>query len=85
MPNGVEYAVDLRRRRCDCGEFQVDKIPCRHVIACCANQRLDWHSYVHDVDQIALLLLQTHPYPPAALGLHQMQTDARKHCNDHCA
>ncbi|XP_029151565.1 uncharacterized protein [Arachis hypogaea] len=41
MPSGVEYAVDLRRQRCDCGEFQVDRIPCRHVFACCANQQLD--------------------------------------------
>ncbi|XP_025673420.1 uncharacterized protein [Arachis hypogaea] len=49
MPSGVEYAVDLRRQRCDCGEFQVDRIPCRHVFACCANQRLDWQVYVHDV------------------------------------
>ncbi|RYR28713.1 hypothetical protein Ahy_B01g052866 [Arachis hypogaea] len=40
-PSGVEYAVDLRRQRCDCGEFQVDRLPCRHVFACCANQRLD--------------------------------------------
>ncbi|XP_025627740.1 uncharacterized protein [Arachis hypogaea] len=38
MPSGVEYAVDLRGQRCDCGEFQVDRIPCRHVFACCANQ-----------------------------------------------
>ncbi|XP_016192063.1 uncharacterized protein LOC107632933 [Arachis ipaensis] len=49
MPSGLEYAVDLRRQRCDCGEFQVDRIPCRHVFACCANQRLDWQAYVHDV------------------------------------
>ncbi|XP_025612015.1 uncharacterized protein [Arachis hypogaea] len=49
MPSGVEYAVDLRRQRCDCGEFQVDRISCRHVFACCANQRLDWQVYVHDV------------------------------------
>ncbi|RYQ96782.1 hypothetical protein Ahy_B08g092656 [Arachis hypogaea] len=33
----------------DCGEFQVDQIPCRHVFACCVNQRLDWQVYVHDV------------------------------------
>ncbi|RYR00081.1 hypothetical protein Ahy_B07g088132 [Arachis hypogaea] len=33
MLSGVEYAVDLRHRRCDCGEFQ----------------RLDWQMYVHDV------------------------------------
>ncbi|XP_072083534.1 uncharacterized protein [Arachis hypogaea] len=49
MPSGVEYAVDLRHHRCDCGEFQVDRIPCRHVFACCANQRLDWQVYVNDV------------------------------------
>ncbi|RYR13974.1 hypothetical protein Ahy_B04g070687 isoform D [Arachis hypogaea] len=42
-------SVDLRGLRCDCGEFQVDRIPCRHVFACCANQRLDWKLYVHDV------------------------------------
>ncbi|RYR15409.1 hypothetical protein Ahy_B04g072152 [Arachis hypogaea] len=49
FPSGVEYVVDLRRQRCDCGEFQVDRVPCRHVFACCANQRLDWQLYVHDV------------------------------------
>ncbi|XP_025661237.1 uncharacterized protein [Arachis hypogaea] len=49
MPSGVEYAVDLRRQRCDCGEFQVNRIPCRHVFSYCANQRLDWQVYVHDV------------------------------------
>ncbi|XP_029146864.1 uncharacterized protein [Arachis hypogaea] len=48
-PSGVEYAVDLRQQRCDCGEFQVDRLPCRHVFVCCANQRLDWQLYVHDV------------------------------------
>nr|XP_025628428.1 uncharacterized protein LOC112721592 [Arachis hypogaea] len=37
------------------GNIQVDRIPCRHVFACCANQRLDWQVYLHDVykmDQI---------------------------------
>ncbi|RYR13970.1 hypothetical protein Ahy_B04g070687 isoform C [Arachis hypogaea] len=33
MPSGLEFAVDLRGLRCDCGEFQ----------------RLDWKLYVHDV------------------------------------
>ncbi|RYR05497.1 hypothetical protein Ahy_B06g085357 [Arachis hypogaea] len=42
MPNGVEYAIDLHRQHCDCGEFQVNRLPCRHVFACCANQWLDW-------------------------------------------
>ncbi|XP_072072254.1 uncharacterized protein [Arachis hypogaea] len=49
MSSGLEFAVDLRGLRCDCGEFQVDRIPCQHVFACCANQRLDWQLYVHDV------------------------------------
>ncbi|RYR31792.1 hypothetical protein Ahy_B01g056703 [Arachis hypogaea] len=49
MPSVMEYDVDLRRQRCDCGEFQVDRISCRHVFACCANQPLDWQVYVHDV------------------------------------
>ncbi|XP_057730577.1 uncharacterized protein LOC130945903 [Arachis stenosperma] len=49
MPSGLEFAVDLRGHRCDCGEFQVDRVPCRHVFTCCANQRLDWQLYVHDV------------------------------------
>ncbi|RYR25544.1 hypothetical protein Ahy_B02g059349 [Arachis hypogaea] len=49
MPSGLEFPVDLRGLRCDCGKFQVDRIPCRHVFACCANQRLDWQVYVHDV------------------------------------
>ncbi|XP_029145917.1 uncharacterized protein [Arachis hypogaea] len=41
--------IDLARRICDCGHFQVERLPCRHVIACCANQCLDWQLYVHDV------------------------------------
>ncbi|XP_025664296.1 uncharacterized protein [Arachis hypogaea] len=49
MPNGKELVVDLARRTCDCGHFQVERLPCRHVIACYANQRLDWQLYVHDV------------------------------------
>ncbi|XP_072072111.1 uncharacterized protein [Arachis hypogaea] len=31
------------------GNIQVDQIPCQHVFACCANQRLNWQVYVHDV------------------------------------
>ncbi|XP_016170088.1 uncharacterized protein LOC107612843 [Arachis ipaensis] len=49
MPSSLEHAVNLRQRHCDCGEFQTYRIPCCHVFACCANQRLDWQQYVHDV------------------------------------
>ncbi|XP_016164395.1 uncharacterized protein LOC107606906 [Arachis ipaensis] len=49
MPNGKVLVVDLARRTCDCGHFQVERLPCRHVIAYCANQRLNCQLYVHDV------------------------------------
>ncbi|RYR13973.1 hypothetical protein Ahy_B04g070687 isoform L [Arachis hypogaea] len=39
----------LRANQIASGNIQVDRIPCRHVFACCANQRLDWKLYVHDV------------------------------------
>ncbi|RYR08402.1 hypothetical protein Ahy_B05g076074 [Arachis hypogaea] len=29
--------------------FEVERLPCRNVLACCANQRLYWQVYVHDV------------------------------------
>ncbi|RYR48294.1 hypothetical protein Ahy_A07g034307 [Arachis hypogaea] len=37
ISRGVDYTV--------C----VEQLPCLHVLACCANQRLDWQVYVHDV------------------------------------
>nr|XP_025648152.1 uncharacterized protein LOC112743154 [Arachis hypogaea] len=49
MQDGSVYAVNLAQRHCDCGHFQVERLPCRHALACCANQRLDWQVYVHDV------------------------------------
>ncbi|KAL4293582.1 hypothetical protein AHAS_Ahas18G0142500 [Arachis hypogaea] len=74
MPSELEFAFDLRQRHCDCGEFQVDQMPCRHVFACCANQQLDLHVYVHDVlrgwtrsEGITLLGLG-----PLAIQLHDL-------------
>ncbi|XP_072074351.1 uncharacterized protein [Arachis hypogaea] len=52
MTSGKVLVVDLARRTCNYGHFQVERLPCRHVIACCANQRLDWQFYVHDVYKI---------------------------------
>ncbi|XP_025653053.1 uncharacterized protein [Arachis hypogaea] len=49
MPSGKVLVVDLARRVCDCGHFQVKRLPCCHVIACYVNQRLDWQVYVNDV------------------------------------
>ncbi|RYR13647.1 hypothetical protein Ahy_B04g070530 isoform A [Arachis hypogaea] len=42
-------ASKLHANQLASGNIQVDRIPCRHVFACCANQRLDWKLYVHDV------------------------------------
>ncbi|RYR79953.1 hypothetical protein Ahy_A01g004746 [Arachis hypogaea] len=52
IPSGMEYVVNLCQRYCDCGEFQADQIPCRHVFACGANQQLDWQQYVHEVYRV---------------------------------
>ncbi|RYR08119.1 hypothetical protein Ahy_B05g075669 isoform B [Arachis hypogaea] len=49
MDNGSIFTVNLAQRVCDCGHFQVERLPCRHVLACCANQRFDWQVYVNDV------------------------------------
>ncbi|RYR50320.1 hypothetical protein Ahy_A07g036914 isoform A [Arachis hypogaea] len=38
MSSGVEYAVDLHRRQCDCGEFKIDHFLCRH-----------WQVYVNEI------------------------------------
>ncbi|RYR41235.1 hypothetical protein Ahy_A08g037634 [Arachis hypogaea] len=49
MPSEKVLVVDLTRRTCNCGYFQVERLPFRHVIAYCANQCLDWQLYVHDM------------------------------------
>ncbi|XP_015946058.3 uncharacterized protein LOC107471130 [Arachis duranensis] len=49
MTSAKVLVVDLAPRSCDCGHFQVERLPCHHVIACCANQHLDWQLYVNDV------------------------------------
>ncbi|RYR35003.1 hypothetical protein Ahy_A10g050088 [Arachis hypogaea] len=49
MSNEKVLVVDLAQRLCDCGHFEVERLLCRHIIACCTNQRLDWQLYVHDV------------------------------------
>ncbi|RYR36808.1 hypothetical protein Ahy_A09g041763 [Arachis hypogaea] len=43
------YTVNLAQQHCDYDHFQVERLPYRHVLACCANQHLDWQVYVHDV------------------------------------
>ncbi|RYR05142.1 hypothetical protein Ahy_B06g084996 [Arachis hypogaea] len=49
MQDDSIYTVNLAQRYCICGHFQVERLLCCHVLACCANQHLDWQVYVHDV------------------------------------
>ncbi|RYR74347.1 hypothetical protein Ahy_A02g009021 [Arachis hypogaea] len=49
MQDGTIYIVNLAQRHYDCGHFQVERLPCCHVLGCCVNQRLDWQVYVHDM------------------------------------
>nr|XP_025611889.1 uncharacterized protein LOC112705268 [Arachis hypogaea] len=37
MQDGSIHTVNLAQRHCDCGHFQVERLPCHHVLACCAN------------------------------------------------
>ncbi|KAH7670616.1 Zinc finger PMZ-type protein [Dioscorea alata] len=43
------YRIDLRRRWCDCGEFQTLHFPCRHVLAAYVYIHLHWQAYVDNV------------------------------------
>ncbi|XP_057747842.1 uncharacterized protein LOC130967037 [Arachis stenosperma] len=43
------YRVSLRDRTCDYGYFQALHYPCCHALACCAQSRLDWATYVDEV------------------------------------
>ncbi|RYR61428.1 hypothetical protein Ahy_A04g018603 [Arachis hypogaea] len=49
MSSGRVLVGDLALRRYNCGPFQVEQLPCCHVIACYPNQHLDWQVYVGDV------------------------------------
>ena len=49
LTNGDEFNVDLIRRYCDYGDFQTDRYPCHHVIACYANQNIEWQVYVNSI------------------------------------
>ncbi|RYR33743.1 hypothetical protein Ahy_A10g048369 [Arachis hypogaea] len=46
MSSEKVLAIDLAQWVCDCGHFQVEQLPCFHVIACCA-KCLDWQVYVN--------------------------------------
>ncbi|RYR39423.1 hypothetical protein Ahy_A09g044955 [Arachis hypogaea] len=41
--------LTFAQRHSGCGHFQVERLSCRHVLACCTNQCLNWQVYVHDV------------------------------------
>ncbi|XP_029146844.1 uncharacterized protein [Arachis hypogaea] len=47
------YRVFLRDRTYDCGYFQALHYPCCHAIACCAQSRLDWTTYVDEVSSMS--------------------------------
>ncbi|RYQ85294.1 hypothetical protein Ahy_B10g104815 [Arachis hypogaea] len=44
IQDGSIYTVNLAQRHCNCGHFQVERLPYCHVLACCANQHLDWQA-----------------------------------------
>ena len=52
---GSQRRVHLAQRICSCGEFQDRKLPCRHALHLCKEQRLDRESYVNRIYSIAEL------------------------------
>lgn len=44
--------VDLNGRKCDCGKWQHDGIPCSHVFAICCHLQIGWEGYISDYYKI---------------------------------
>ncbi|XP_070005792.1 uncharacterized protein [Nicotiana sylvestris] len=42
---GIEFIVDLKKRTCDCLEFQLDELPCPHAIAAINKRYLQKSDY----------------------------------------
>jgi len=42
------HVLNLDRKQCDCKEWDLTGIPCRHAIACIREMRRDVQSYVHE-------------------------------------
>jgi hypothetical protein len=43
------YIIDMQQRFCECGDFQIEKYPCRHAVACCQHGGVNWRVYVDKV------------------------------------
>lgn len=41
------YQINLQERTCTCGKWQMLKIPCSHVIACCTHQNITIRQYIN--------------------------------------
>lgn len=65
--NSNDFKVEMRRMSCDCGNFQVDRFPCRHAFACISKLRLKWETYVDDVYTLARIY-QVYERPFKAIG-----------------
>ncbi|XP_010481168.1 PREDICTED: uncharacterized protein LOC104760012 [Camelina sativa] len=47
--HGVDFVVDLERRTCTCGKFQMGKLPCRHAIKGAFDIGNDLYPYADDM------------------------------------
>jgi hypothetical protein len=43
------YTINMQERLCECGDFQVDRYPCRHAVACFQQSGVNWRMYVDTV------------------------------------
>ena len=46
---GKTFVLNLEKRICDCNEWNLTGIPCRHTVVCIREMRKDIETYVHDM------------------------------------
>ncbi|KAH9705387.1 SWIM-type domain-containing protein [Citrus sinensis] len=59
------FVVDIGNKKCDCGEWQISGLPCKHAICSIDAKRLKVEDYVHNyLKKIAFLGTYQHQFKP---------------------
>lgn len=76
---GDALVVNLVRRTCSCGLYQLRGYPCVHAIAAIEVRRNDWHNYVDDwYSKDKYLETYTHMISPVPGPKYYLQTNRGK-------
>ncbi|CAA7056036.1 unnamed protein product, partial [Microthlaspi erraticum] len=71
------YVVDLEQGKCECGVFQVEKMPCTHVLAALASAGVHVSHHTCDTySQECLYTTYAHPiYPEEEIDNHKKKSE----------